>query len=610
MLRRIFLVFCIGLMAESRLSAQTLSRDSTLAMSYLQSGEATKAAALLQELWEKEQETVYYTALTQALVALKQNDALEKVIRKQIRKFSSEQAYAVDLAVLFRKTGKQKESAEILEKLYKALSPSEPVIRKLANLLESAELYEEVLRVYERGNQLLGDNTYFGIEMAKVLMRSGKFEEAAQRFSDKLLVNPAVFSQIKMSLTGKAFSYKMYDALEAELYKRLNGAEPADVYTDLLVWIFLQKRDFTEAIVQLKALDRRKKMMGEKLMEIGKMAREEGFYDEAVSAFQFVCDKGPSTPLYYSARLELLQTRKQRLTSGSAYSNDDLLALKADYQQFIREAGRGPHTAGSLKELADLYGFWLHQIDSAIQTAEDLLKLPGLSSSVRNQTKLSLGDFYLLAGEIWEASLLYGQVDKDEKDSELGEEARFRNARLSYFRGDFERASSQMEVLKSATSRLISNNAIELYVFITDNSGLDTSYDALGLYASAELLRFQNLSDSAILLLDSLSKSFPGTPLTDDILYMKARIRSDKKDFSGAIPLLEQLLKTYPREILADDAAFLLAGIFDHQIRDKTKAMELYQKIISDYSNSLHVMEARKRFRILRGDDPASVEGL
>jgi tetratricopeptide (TPR) repeat protein len=609
LLRKVF-VLCIVIFMMGEMAAREVSRDSTLAMSYLRSGEAAKAAVLLQELWEKDQEVVYYSALQEALIALKQSETLEKVIRKQIRKFPSEQAYSVDLAVLYQKTSRAKEATDVLEKLYKALPASEVEIRKLANLLESAELTDQVIRVYERGNLLLGDNTFFGIEMGKVLMRSGKFEAAAQRFADKLQANQAVLPQIRMGILGKSNSSGMLDALESELYKRLNGGNPADVFSDLLVWIFLQKRDFEEAIVQLKALDRRKKMMGEKLMELGKMARQEGFYDEAISAFRFVCDKGPSSPLYYSARLELLQTRKERLTSGAAYSSADLQALKADYQQFIAEAGRGPHTAASLKELAELYGFWLHQTDSAIQTAEELLRQPGLTQSVRNQTKLSLGDFYLLAGEIWEAALLYGQVDKDEKDSELGEDARFRNAKLSYYRGDFERATSQMEVLKSATSRLISNNAIELYVFITDNSGMDTTYDALSLYTSAELLRFQNLSDSAMKLLDSLGSSFPGTPLTDDILYMKARILSDRNEWTKAIPLLEQLLKNHPGEILADDAAFLLAGIFDHRMGEKTRAMEWYQKIITEYSNSLHVMEARKRFRILRGDDPTSVEGL
>jgi predicted Zn-dependent protease len=203
---------------------------------------------------------------------------------------------------------------------------------------------------------------------------------------------------------------------------------------------------------------------------------------------------------------------------------------------------------------------------------------------------------------VWESTLIYSQVDKDEKDSPLGEEARFRNAKLAYYRGDFEWAQTQLEALKASTSELISNDAIELSVFIIDNLGMDTIETPMQMYARAELLMYQNKDDDALHTLDTIGWLFPGHALLDDIEYTKARVFVKRKEFDHAVPLLEDILKNYKDDLKGDDATFLLAEINEKYLNNKDKAKELYEKIITDYNSSLLVIEARKRFRLLRGD--------
>jgi TolA-binding protein len=193
-------------------------------------------------------------------------------------------------------------------------------------------------------------------------------------------------------------------------------------------------------------------------------------------------------------------------------------------------------------------------------------------------------------------------VDKDEKDSPLGEEARFRNARLAYYKGDFDWAQTQLEVLKSSTSELISNDAIELSVFIIDNLGLDTIPTPMQMYSRADLLQFQNKDDEAMKTMDSIVTLYPGHALTDDIEYTKAQIYVKHKEFDKAVPLLEDILKNYKTDLKGDDATFLLGEINEQHLHNKEKAMEYYKSIITDFSNSLLVIEARKRYRLLRGD--------
>jgi tetratricopeptide (TPR) repeat protein len=218
------------------------------------------------------------------------------------------------------------------------------------------------------------------------------------------------------------------------------------------------------------------------------------------------------------------------------------------------------------------------------------------------QCKLDLGDYYIITGNVWDATLIYLQVDKDNKDEPLGEEARFRNAKLSFYKSEFEWAQAQLDIIKSSTSELVANDAIALSVFITDNTGLDTSTEAMSIYARADLLMFRNRFDEALQTLDSLEARFPDHSLIDDVLYEKALIHLRKNNIAQALIYFQDLNKKYSTDLLADDALFDLADLYENSIHDKEKAMELYKQIITEHSGSLYVIEARKRYRALRGD--------
>jgi predicted Zn-dependent protease len=414
---------------------------------------------------------------------------------------------------------------------------------------------------------------------------------------------PQGIQQVKNIIQTSPAGQKMLDEMETQLYAKVQRAPNNEDYIDLLTWVYIQNKDFEGALVQMKALDKRKSENGFRVLNIARMAQTEGYYTDAIAGYEYVVSKGKENSLYFQARTELLNCRKEKISKNINYTQEDLLGLKSDYLSFIDDNGRGFRTAQSMKELADLEGFYLHDIKSAIELCNEIVAMPGVNQQLKNQTKLSLGDFYLIDGDVWESTLLYSQVDKDEKDSPLGEEARFRNAKLAYYRGDFEWAQTQLQALKSSTSELISNDAINLSVFIIDNLGLDTSEDAMMMFAKAELLLFQNKEVQATGLLDTITYLFPGHALYDDIEYAKAQIFVKRKEFERAIPLLEDIIKNYKTDLKGDDATFLLAQINEEHLSNKEKAKELYKTIITDYNSSLLVIESRKRFRTLRGDN-------
>jgi len=600
-MKKIFLLIALQFSLFAGLYAQA-GRDETLAASYFEEGEIDKAAELYQSLWEKSNyDLKFYGPLYKCLLSLKKYEDLEKVVKKEIKKNSDPQ-YVVDLGYLYSQMADAARAKEQFDKPLKDVKPYETSIRNLANIYEGYHLYDYVIATYEKGSKAYKSESYFSMELANAYMNKGDAASAVKYFLLNLENNPQNEQIIKNTVQTNGSETKLLEQLETQLYAKVQKNNSSETYIDLLTWVYIQNKDFEGALAQMKAWDKRKGENGQRVIDIARMAQTESDYDDAIAGFEYVVNKGKENSIYFEARTELLNCRKEKISKNLNYTQADLLGLKNDYLAFINDNDRNFRTAQSMKELADLEGFYLHDVQAGIDLCNEIIKMPGVSVKLKNQTKLSLGDFYLITGDVWEATLLYSQVDKDEKDSPLGEEARFRNARLSYYKGDFDWAQTQLEVLKSATSELISNDAIKLSVFIMDNLGLDTVATPMQMFSRAELFMFQNKDTDAVTTMDSITRLYPGHALTDDIEYEKAELDVKHKEFDKAIPLLEDIMKNYKDDLKGDDATFLLAEINEQQLHNKEKAMELYKTIITDYSNSLLVIEARKRYRLLRGD--------
>ena len=146
------------------------------------------------------------------------------------------------------------------------------------------------------------------------------------------------------------------------------------------------------------------------------------------------------------------------------------------------------------------------------------------------------------------------------KDEPLGEEARFRNAKLAYYRGDFALAQGQLNVLKSATSELVANDALKLSVFITENLGLDSVAEPMELFAAAELMFFPEPQQRCLGGIEESGRSLPGHELLDDNYYLRFRIAMKEQNPEQAAEYLENIRQNLAYGLLADDAVLLWAN--------------------------------------------------
>lgn len=581
--------------------------DQSLAIQFYQNGEYEKAAELFEKLYDKNpQSDLYYRYLFNSWLNTKEYDKLEKVVKRNIKRRPEVLGFLVDLGYLYKQSGNLAGANAEYDKALKKLLPDEKTVRDLANAFIGYAENELAAQTLLNGRKLLAgagaDPSIFAFDLADLYKRLNKRPETIESYLDYVKHNAHAVQDVQNRLQDLLQDDGWYDELQLQLLGRIqkNGEL---VFSEMLIWQYIQRNNYRAAFIQAKAIDKRQKENGFRIITLAREASISGDYDAAVEAYQYVIDKGNVSSLYQVAKQELLVTRKSKVTKGISYTPADLDALLAGYDAFMAEFGLNKQTVQVLMDKAQLKAFYLHDIDTAVIIMEGLISIPGLDKSFKNNAKLELGDYYLLQGQIWESTLIYSQVDKEMKDDPLGELARYKNAKLSYFIGDFEWAQAQLDILKGATTHLISNDAIALSVFIMDNMGLDTTLYPMQKYAEAELLLFQNRFDDALLKLDSISTIFPQHTLADDIVMMRAKIALKKRDFTKAAEYLERIRERYAEDLLGDDATFMLAELYETVLNDKNRAMELYQDLLVTYKDSVLVVEARKRYRKLRGDE-------
>jgi len=364
----------------------------------------------------------------------------------------------------------------------------------------------------------------------------------------------------------------------------------------------LQLKDYEGAFIQDKALDRRKNEGGARVMGLANLFAQSEQYDLASKAYQYVIDKGSENYYYVNARMEQLNASYLKIVNTGNYTPLDLTDLEKKYILTIKDIGKSAETAPVLKSLAHLQAFYLNKTNEAIALLEETIALPQLKAASQAEYKLELGDILLMTGDIWEASLRYSQVEKAFKYDVIGQEAKYRVAKISYYTGDFKWAQAQLNVLKGATSKLISNDAMYLSLLISDATAEDTVEAPLLIFARADLLAFQNKDELAIQTLDSINTLFPNHVLADDILFKKAQIELKHGKHEQAAKYYEAIMTDYADGILGDDAMFKLADMNETKFKNLVKAKELYKQLLEKYPGILYVVEARKRFRALRGD--------
>ncbi|MHB1176732.1 MAG: tetratricopeptide repeat protein, partial [Daejeonella sp.] len=446
-MRKIIMLLFIVLGSVS--ARAQLSSDEALAVQYFQAGEFDKAAVIYEKLFSRTKNTGYYDPYFTCLLKTKKYDEAEVLARRLLKNNPENYTYAVDLGRVYQERGEREKSVEWFNKLIRDMPANDFIIKDLAITFYRAEAYDFSIKALLNGRKLVNDENAFSYDLLSLYRYRKDKPMLIQEYLVLLNTNPGILPQAQNVLSAILEDKTDYDLLKTALLRRLQKDPQNIAFTEFLTWQYIQQKDFDMALRQTLALDRRLKDDGNRIFELSRLLLSNMAYDQAVEALNYLVAKGSDNRFYIPAKIDLLNTKTRQLTSNK-YSKTDLIALENDYLSLLNEFGTSPSTSFAIRQLASLQAFYLQKPAEAAEQLAKMIELPGIPPTIIAQAKLELGDIYILSGEVWDAALLYGQVEKQFTNDPFGQEAKYKNAKLSYFQGDYIWAKAQLDVLKGS----------------------------------------------------------------------------------------------------------------------------------------------------------------
>ena len=590
--------------SRSNQSAQSQRQvDEQLARNFFNNKEYDKAADLYQQLYINYRYYHYFSQYIECLIFLDKFEEAEKDLRSFIKNDNTTNKWrsSVILAyVLFRNNEKDK-SDKVLKKLINELPADKSVFIQIANVMNAKDFNEFAIMLYDRGAGISSMNCKFYMEKAQAYLSMTDFEKATENYLLHLEEDPSDYDVVKSRMSYMLrynIDDSVIDDIRFALLKKAQENRDSEVFAELLVWFALQMKDYDIALDQEIALDRR---LGDREFDIiylAKISRDNEQYDIAIKAYDYLVKKSQEGAYYEEAIVGMIQVQYQKMNmSKSDNAMESYSNLEKRIEKECLGLGISDKTIPILIIRADILAFRLNEMDKAIDVLNEALLL-NLSRLNKAKLKMELADIYLFKEEVWEATLLYSQVDKSMKEEPIGHEARFKNAQLRYYIGEFDWALAVLNILKSATSKLIANDAMTLSLTITDNLEYDTI--ALQRLAKADFYIYQKRYDIANKILDSVNVYNPNEVSMPYLLMRKAHIAMENNDYVMADSLYKRVYQGYADSYMADDALMKDAILLERFLDDKEGAMECYAKLIDEYSASVYVAQARNAYRRIR----------
>ena len=594
----LILTLLISSIAFSQIEIQG-NPDEEIAENYFKNGEFEKALILYQKLNEEKNNTKYYYKIIEILQELQRYNEAQNLLLDRY-----DRSKYIPLLVEIGYNYQLQDSVEISNKFYEdaiTVLDEKPVyVQTIARQFENHSLLEYAIRVYKKGMELNPDKNY-NIQLASIYGEQGDIESMFSNYIDYIEFKPDFLNNTKRIFSD--FISENNDnenniILKKLLLKKLQ-IQPEPIWNDLLSWLFVQEKDYKKSFTQEKALYKRNPESLDRIIELAVSAQNAKQYDIATEIFNYTLENSQDIRIQLIANQYLLEIETTQKQSNYNAINKKYLTLFDTY-------GLYEQTLPLQIAYGNFLAFYLHQPNEASTFLKQSLNL-NLSSFQEATVKLKLGDILVFQEKFNEALIYYSQIQANLKNSTISQEARFKVAKTSYYKGDFDWAVTQLKILKSSTSQLIANDALDLKLLISDNLFEDSMMEdslhtALKLYSKADLMVFQNKKDEAIELLNQILKEHKGNTIEDQALFMQAKLYEDKKEYDKAIKNYQNIIANFSDDILADDAYYFLAELYNNTLLEPEKAKPLYEQIIFNHEDSIYFVEARKSYRMLRGD--------
>ena len=572
-----------------------------LANEYYLSKDYEKAADIYKKLSkQKKNLQQIHTNYLNLMINNRMYDNAFNYTKRVIKTFPNVSRYWVDHIYVASLLPNQKEYKRLKEELVNFYFQNPNVLKKISEEFAFRKMHNDAL-IFLTYARTQSKNPYmYALDFAKVYSVLGNSTKMMLEYINFVSQQPRQIDYVKSILQELILEKENQNILENQLINNLQKNPENHLYNDLLMWLYIQKKDYKSAFIQAKAIDRKSKNKSLSMMQVANVAYDNQSYYDAIKFYNYITVESDNLRIKEKAKFFSLLSQEKIATNGLFANKNTLIEVSDAYQNFYEfTSSSNPDRYDALRNKSRLLAYHLNQPDSAIKILETLKNLLGIDKRSLAHVKIDLANVNMIVGNYWEASLLYSQIEKENNYMSIGYEAKLENARLHYFMNNFNLAKAHLDILKRSTTKVIANDALELSLFIEANTIGDSNELALKQYANISLLMYQNKFDEARNKLKFLVDSQLYHPIRDDSFWLLVNLEKHLGKYDEAINFLNILIREYSDGVLGDDALFMKAQILEKHLNSASEAKEVYQQFLGDFPGSAYAVEARKRYRLL-----------
>ena len=572
------------------------SQEDIVAAEYYKNGDFEKALLSYKKLYNKSpNNNTYLLQLVKSLQQLEKYQEAETLLLEQISRVNYP-PLLIELGYNYQLQNNIINAETYYESALKTIDQNPNFVFVVGKAFEDRSLLDQAITAYEKA-MVLKPDLNFNVQLARIYGDQGNVEKMFESYLNFVELNDSYINTIKRAFSefiSENSDNKNNVLLKRILLKKIQTDQNL-LWNEMLSWLFVQQKDYNKAFTQEKAMFFRQPESLDRIEELAHIASADKAYQVALDIFTYLTETAQDLDTKLKAYYNLIEIKTQLATK------EEYNSILSEYKAIFDTYGTHTKTLFIQISYAHFLAFYKHEPNQAVSVLKQSLELP-LNSFQEAGVKLELGDVLVLQEKFNEALIYYTQVQRNLKNSTLSQEARYKVAKTSYYKGDFKWAESQLKILKSSTSQLIANDALDLMLLITDNKYEDSTQTALKLYAKADLMAFQNQTDNAIELLDEILTNHKGKTIEDQALFKQAQLFEKNQEYHKAEANYQAIITNFSDDILADEAYFFLAELYRKKLNQPEKAKELYEKIVFNYQDSIYFVDARNNFRSLRGD--------
>ena len=579
------------------ISGFCFSQESALAKNYYANGDFEKAALYYEKLHDKYPlNTSHLFSLADCYQQLEKYDAAEKVLLDAFKKNKSVLLY-IEIGYNYSLKGNKKEAEKNYNIALDFINENASYAYSVGNAFKKKSLLDYTVKAFKLGMKLNPDLN-FNYDLAYIYGELGDIESMYDTYLNLIAYQESFMGNVQRNI-GRFISDESStdnnQLLKKLLLKRAQ-TDPNIIWNELLSWLFIQQKQYASAFVQEKAVYKRSEEPSlDRITNLGIITLQENDNATAKDIFEYLIANTNDPNLIIQSHLYIIDINLEEEPSKK------LDIVEEKFISLLNTYGYSTETINLQIAYANFLAFHRDESEKAQNLLKQLLK-QSINRFDEANIKMALGDILVYDEKFNQALIFYSQVQKTVKNDVIAQNARFKVAQTSFYKGDFTWSETQLKVLKSSTSQLIANDALQLKLLISDNSLDDSTQTALKIYAKADLLSYQNKDQEAIELLNEILINHKGESIEDEALLKQAKLFEKKKEYEKAHFNYLKIIEFYSNGILADDAIYNLAELYVNFLQEPDKAKELYEKILFNHPDSIYFVEARKKYRKLRGD--------